>query len=190
MDKVGHYGNPDMPMPSDVKIVLHKDFPNEYNITPEEYNYLLEVLVKQLSKYNKPDGIIAVSRGGLAIAQTLASVFDVRLVISIATIGYDENKQQLPSQEMVYMPDLTTFKDKHWWIVDKMDDSGRTNALIEETIVKAGGNATRIVLISKPDNHVHYGLPDVVGRDIAGDTWVNFPLETYADYLKEKYNIG
>ncbi len=82
----------------------------------------------------KFDSIIAIARGGMALAHLLGEYYDIREVYSINTIGYDD-RVKLDHVKVFNIPELR--EAKNVLIVDDIVDSGDT--LVE--VLKVLGNA-------------------------------------------------
>jgi len=69
------------------------------------------------------EAILAISRGGLILGQVLGESFNIRNVLSVNIIGYDDTKQN-SSIKIFNLPDLSKYKSI--LIVDEIIDSGNS----------------------------------------------------------------
>lgn len=86
-------------------------------------NFLNDTKVLTQKIDQKFDGIIAIARGGLSLAQFLGEYYNTREVYSINTIGY-EDTEKLESVEVFNIPKLKNANTV--LIVDDIVDSGDT----------------------------------------------------------------
>ena len=76
------------------------------------------------------DTIVAIARGGLTLAHFLAEAKGVRSVVTINSIGYDEQKKR-DKVDLAHIPDLRS--SKKVLVVDDIVDSGDTmKAVVDE----------------------------------------------------------
>jgi len=87
----------------------------------------------------KFDGIIAIARGGLSLAQLLGEYYNIREVYSINTIGY-EDATKLESVEVFNKPELKDAKSV--LIVDDIVDSGDTLVEVLKVLSKTYPSVT------------------------------------------------
>jgi len=88
----------------------------------DEFLKDMKNLLKQVKPY-RPEAIIAVARGGLAIGQMLAEGLDLRTLYSINSIHYD-GETKLDYIKINNIPDLGCAK--RVLVVDDIVDSGDT----------------------------------------------------------------
>jgi xanthine phosphoribosyltransferase len=97
---------------------------NRYYYSFEEFMGDLEKLSKKIIGSGfYPDTIVAIARGGLTFSHFLGEVLDVRNVVSINSIHY-EDEQKLDFIKLFNVPDLSS--SKKVLVVDDISDSGDT----------------------------------------------------------------
>lgn len=151
------------------------DEPNKLYLTWEKVQRDGEALADKLCDLGNWKGIIAVARGGLNPALTLATELDVRLVETFCIVSYDENDQQ---GDATILKDLDHLGDGAGWIVvDDLVDSGKTFDIIREHLPKAHFACIYAKPKGAPSTDTHV-------MDVAQDTWVFFPWEMRSDAPK------
>jgi xanthine phosphoribosyltransferase len=131
-----------------------------------------ELLADKLRDKGPWTGIVAVARGGLNPALTLATELDIRLIETFCIVSYDENDKQ---GDAAILKGLEHLGDgSGWLVVDDLVDSGKTYDIIRGHLPKAHFSC----LYGKPN-----GIPstDTYVVDVPQDTWVFFPWELKAD---------
>jgi len=94
----------------------------KYYYSYSEFIVDISNLSNQIKEY-KPDAILAVARGGLTIGHFLAQALNIRRVLTLNSIHYDNDKK-LDSLEIFNIPSLSSYKKVV--IVDDIIDSGET----------------------------------------------------------------
>ena len=94
----------------------------KYYYSYSEFIVDISNLSNQIKEY-KPDAILAVARGGLTISHFLAQALNIRRVLTLNSIHYDNDKK-LDSLEIFNIPSLSSYKKVV--IVDDIIDSGET----------------------------------------------------------------
>jgi xanthine phosphoribosyltransferase len=89
-------------------------------------------LLEQIELY-EPDALVAVARGGLALAQLLGEAMDTREVYSINSILY-EGTQKLDHSKVFNIPNLENRKKVV--LIDDIVDSGDSMRYIIEKLTK------------------------------------------------------
>jgi xanthine phosphoribosyltransferase len=100
-------------------------------------------------KDKKINAIIALSRGGLSLAQVLSYKLDIRDVFCIRVIGYEKEKK-LNSLKILDNPNLSKFQNV--LIVDDIIDSGRSINEVKNLISKQNVNIFITSLFYKKDS--------------------------------------
>ena len=128
-----------------------------------------------------PDVVVAVARGGLVLAGTIAYALDTKMCGSINVEFYTGVDARLP--EPVLLPptlDAPSLAGKRVLVVDDVSDSGRTLALVVDIIRSAGADVRSACLYSKPGTVLE---PDHVWRRVDG--WITFPWSALAPVTAE-----
>jgi len=118
-------------------------------------------------------GIIAVTRGGLIPATTLAREMDIYVIETIGTVGYDPrdlDKKPLPTITLVKEAPSYVGDGDGWLVVDDLVDSGRTLRFLRQILPKA----YYATIYAKPDGED--AVDEFVSR-IDQNVWVYFPWE-------------
>lgn len=118
-----------------------------------------------------PDIVIAVARGGLLPAGSLAYALGLKLADAINVEFYTDVHETLPDPVLLEpLLDTNAIAGKRLLVVDDVADSGRTLALVLELLHAQGAEARSAVLYAKPASVVD---PDYVWRRT--DEWIVFP---------------
>ncbi|ROS62002.1 hypothetical protein EDF38_1103 [Frigoribacterium sp. PhB160] len=118
-----------------------------------------------------PDVVVAVARGGLVLAGTIAYALDTKMCGSINVEFYTGVDARLP--EPVLLPptlDAPSLAGKRVLVVDDVSDSGRTLALVRDLLAEVAGEVRTVCLYSKPQTILE---PDFVWKRTA--QWITFP---------------
>lgn len=118
-------------------------------------------------------GIVAVTRGGLIPATTLAREMDVYVIETVGVIGYsphDTDKKRLDSLTLVKDPPAYVGDGEGWLVVDDLVDSGRTLRFLRNILPKA----YYVTIYGKPEG---FDAVDQFQSKIDQDVWVYFPWE-------------
>ncbi|MDA0656184.1 MAG: xanthine phosphoribosyltransferase [Proteobacteria bacterium] len=132
-------------------------------------------LARKLVDAGPFDGLLCVSRGGLAPAAILAAEMDIRMIDVIAITSYDGRGQGQPA--VIKEPSLP--RDDRLLVVDDIADTGRTLQQVRQRYP----NAVIATVYAKPE-----GRPwvDHCGLLIAADVWVVFPWDAPGDVPEDK----
>lgn len=119
----------------------------------------------------EPEIIIAVARGGLLPAGSLAYALGLKLADAINVEFYTDVHETLPDPVLLApLLDTEAIEGKRLLVVDDVADSGRTLALVLELLEAQGAEARSAVLYSKPPSVVE---PHFVWKHTAD--WIVFP---------------
>jgi len=123
-------------------------------------------LVRLLKDQGPFDGLLAVSRGGLAPAAIVARALEIRRVDVIAVTSYQGRERTEPRiiKETVFPP------DGRWLIVDDIADTGQTLALLRGRFP----NAITATVFAKPAGRER---ADYFGSLVEQNVWVVFPWD-------------
>lgn len=118
-----------------------------------------------------PEVIVAIARGGMLLAGSLAYALDVKNCGALNVEFYTGVNARLP--EPVVLPpmlDEVSLAGKQVLLVDDVSDSGRTLALVLLLLRASGAEVRTVVLYTKPGTvqEADYSW----GRT---DRWINFP---------------
>jgi uncharacterized protein len=118
-----------------------------------------------------PDFVVAIARGGLLLAGSIAYALDTKACGSLNVEFYTGINTVLA--EPVVLPpmmDQSALAGKKILLVDDVSDSGRTLKLVVSMLEKEGGEVRSVTLYSKPGTVM---VPDYIWKET--DRWINFP---------------
>lgn len=149
-------------------------------ISYNEYGILVSQLCEKIENdFKKPDTVIGIKRGGLAIALHLSHYFNCNLEV------LDLNN--LESFESY----IINQQNKIFYIVDDICDSGETFNKVLKTIYTSKNwdysNKIRCFAIHKK-NRSDFGL-DYYLKLIEDDIWVSYPWEKTNEEINKAYMI-
>ncbi len=126
------------------------------------------MLARALRTMGPWQGLIAISRGGLAPAAIVARVLEIRLVETVCLASYDGERKGTLS---VLKPAPPGMGDgRGWLLVDDLVDSGATAEATRQMLPAAHIAA----LYVKPAGRL---LADTFVREIPADLWIDFPWD-------------
>lgn len=131
-----------------------------------------EAAVKLHSKLPKKkwDGILAITRGGLAPALLMSQMLDMRQIKVINIKSYNAAKER----GHIQVADIPVLEHdgKNWLVLDDLSDSGATIRAVRQLYP----NAYYATLYAKP-----VGVPDIHAFGIMTEqnTWIVFPWEEF-----------
>jgi len=132
----------------------------------------------------KPDLIIAIARGGLAVARIMADLLEVRDMKSIQVKSYDNQKKSSLIKVESFKKEL--FIKKKILICEDIVDSGDSLKEICGKIkgnLLMGGNIKTLAILKKPKSSY---TPDYF-LQLENDNWIIYPWEINETY-KELIN--
>lgn len=117
------------------------------------------------------DIVVAVARGGLLLAGSIAYALGTKNCGSINVEFYTDIDERLP-EPVLHPPllDAPALTGKNVLLVDDVSDSGRTLAMVVDLLTEHGATVRTLTLYSKPRTVL---VPDYVWRDT--DRWITFP---------------
>ena len=118
-----------------------------------------------------PDVVIAIARGGLLLAGSIAYALGTKACGALNVEFYTGIDERLP--EPVVLPPLlddSGFGTQKVLLVDDVSDSGRTLDLVVRMLAASGAEVRSVCLYSKPRTVLE---PDYVWRRT--DRWILFP---------------
>ncbi len=118
-------------------------------------------------------GVIAVARGGLVPAATVAYELDIHLVETICISTYDDQVQREADVLKTLAGD-----GENMLVVEDIVDTGVTGQIIREMLP----NCHFAAIFAKPQGKKHV---DTAMIEVAQDTWIDFPWDMPID-LAEK----
>ncbi|MCU1559638.1 phosphoribosyltransferase [Mycetocola sp.] len=135
-----------------------------------------ELAVKVVESAFRPDIVVAVARGGLLLAGSVAYALGTRNCGSINVEFYTGIDEQLP-EPVLHPPllDAPALSGKNVLLVDDVSDSGRTLAMVLELLQAHGATVKTLTLYSKSRTVL---APDYVWRDT--ERWITFPWSALA----------
>ena len=143
----------------------------------EELNGHVESLAQQihdLPDAQRPDAILAISRGGLVPGAMLAYRLGIRDLLIAVAEHYDAAGRR-PAPTIARMPSDESLKGRSILIVDEVWESGRTLALVAEHARAAGARVRTAVVHHKPGKSEVPGAPDFFAA--LTDGWITYPYK-------------
>ncbi len=143
----------------------------------EELNGHVESLAQQihdLPEAQRPDAILAISRGGLVPGAMLAYRLGIRDLLIAVAEHYDADGRR-PAPTIARMPPDESLKGRLILIVDEVWESGRTLALVAERARAAGADVRTAVVHHKPGKSELPGAPDFFAA--LADGWITYPYK-------------
>lgn len=143
----------------------------------EELNGHVESLAQQihdLPEAQRPDAILAISRGGLVPGAMLAYRLGIRDLLIAVAEHYDAAGRR-PAPTVARMPPDESLKGRSILIVDEVWESGRTLALVAERARAAGAHVRTAVVHHKPGKSEVPGAPDFFAA--LADGWITYPYK-------------
>ena len=144
-------------------------------LTWEELNAHVEALALQIQALpadQRPDAILAISRGGLVPGAMLAYRLGIRDLLIAVAEHYDAAGRR-PGPTITRMPSDESLKGRSILIVDEVWESGRTLALVAERARAAGANVRTAVVHHKPGKSEVPSAPDFSAA--LADGWITYP---------------
>ncbi|CAM4065185.1 phosphoribosyltransferase [Helcobacillus massiliensis] len=130
----------------------------------------------------EPEIVIAVARGGLLPAGSLAYALGLKLADAINVEFYTDVHETLPDPVLLEpMLDTNAITGKRLLVVDDVADSGRTLALVLELLEAQGAEARSAVLYAKSASVVE---PTYVWKRT--DDWIVFPWSAEPPVTRSK----
>ncbi|MBG6107612.1 phosphoribosyltransferase [Frigoribacterium sp. CG_9.8] len=118
-----------------------------------------------------PDMVVAIARGGLLLAGSVAYALDVKSCGAINVEFYTGVDLRLDEPILLSpMLDTPAVSGHRVLVVDDVSDSGRTLAMVLALLATAGADVRSLCLYSKPQTVLE---PDYVWRRTA--KWIAFP---------------
>lgn len=118
-----------------------------------------------------PDIVIAIARGGLLLAGSIAYALAVKSCGAINVEFYSGIEVRLDEPVLLSpMLDTPSVSGQRVLLVDDVSDSGRTLAMVLALLVTAGADVRSLCLYSKPQTVLE---PDFVWRHTS--KWIAFP---------------
>ncbi|MHC5796912.1 phosphoribosyltransferase [Lacisediminihabitans sp. FW035] len=119
----------------------------------------------------EPDMVVAIARGGLLLAGSVAYALDVKSCGAINVEFYTGVDLRLDEPVLLSpMLDTPAVSGQRVLLVDDVSDSGRTLAMVLALLQKAGADVRSLCLYSKPKTVLE---PDFVWRQTS--KWIAFP---------------
>jgi hypoxanthine phosphoribosyltransferase len=146
-------------------------------LTWEEMNGHVEALALQiqaLPEAQRPDAILAISRGGLVPGAMLAYRLGIRDLLIAVAEHYDAAGRR-PAPTITRMPSDESLKGRSILIVDEVRESGRTLALVAERARAAGADVRTAVVHHKPGKSEVPVAPDLSAA--LADGWITYPYK-------------
>lgn len=119
----------------------------------------------------EPEIVVAIARGGLLLAGSIAYALGIKSCGAVNAEFYTGVGTRLP--EPVMLPPLldeASIDGKRVLLVDDVSDSGRTLAMVVQLLQVAGADVRTVCLYSKPGTVYD---PTYVWKRT--DKWINFP---------------
>jgi xanthine phosphoribosyltransferase len=150
------------------EINVNKFFP----VSWEELHRNSKALAWRLLDLGPWKGIISVTRGGLVPAAIVARELDIRIIETVAVVGYeaDDTKPSLATEARVLKAAANAGDGEGWLIVDDLVDTGRTAEVLRKMLPKAHFATVYAKPLGKP-------LVDTFVTEVSQDTWIYFPWD-------------
>ncbi|MBU1589302.1 MAG: phosphoribosyltransferase [Actinobacteria bacterium] len=119
----------------------------------------------------EPEIVVAIARGGLLLAGSIAYALGIKSCGAVNAEFYTGVGTRLP--EPIMLPPLldeASIEGKRVLLVDDVSDSGRTLAMVVQLLEVAGADVRTVCLYSKPGTVYD---PTYVWKRT--DKWINFP---------------
>lgn len=123
-------------------------------------------LVERLRPAGPFDGLLAISRGGLAPGAILSAELPLRRVEVISISSYDGRRQTAPE----ILKDAKLPPGGRWLVIDDIADSGETLKLVRARF----SDVLYAAVYAKPAGRPYV---DVFAVEVAQDDWVVFPWD-------------
>jgi hypoxanthine phosphoribosyltransferase len=124
------------------------------------------------------DTVMAVSRGGLVPGALMATLLDMRDVVSTAIASYEE-EERVSGPNFVHFPDNGKVAGRNVLIVDDVWDTGHTAVAVADRVRQAGGKPIVAVLHYKPGNSEFPDRKPELWVEETSD-WIVYPWEREA----------
>jgi hypothetical protein len=124
------------------------------------------------------DTVMAVSRGGLVPGALMATLLDMRDVVSTAIASYEE-EERVSGPNFVHFPDNGKVAGRNVLIVDDVWDTGHTAVAVADRVRQAGGKPIVAVLHYKPGNSEFPDRKPELWVEETAD-WIVYPWEREA----------
>jgi xanthine phosphoribosyltransferase len=148
--------------------------PNKFfPVSWEELHRNAKALAWKLHDIGSWKGLIAVTRGGLVPAAIVARELDIRIIETVAVVGYtaDDANPGRTAEAKVIKPQAEGIGDgEGWLVVDDLVDTGRTAEVLRRLMPKAHFAAVYAKPMGKP-------LVDTFVTEVSQDTWIYFPWD-------------
>jgi len=119
----------------------------------------------------EPEVVVAIARGGLLLAGSIAYALGIKSCGAVNAEFYTGVGTRLP--EPIMMPpllDQASIEGKRVLLVDDVSDSGRTLAMVVQLLEAGGADLRTVVLYTKPGTVYE---PTYTWKRT--DKWINFP---------------
>ena len=130
-----------------------------------------ELALDVLTSGFEPEIVVAIARGGLLLAGSIAYALGIKSCGAVNAEFYTGVGTRLP--EPIMMPPLldeASIHGKRVLLVDDVSDSGRTLAMVVQLLEAAGADVRTVCLYSKPGTVYE---PTYTWKRT--DKWINFP---------------
>ncbi|MGB9152288.1 MAG: xanthine phosphoribosyltransferase [Alphaproteobacteria bacterium] len=143
-----------------------------FPVSWEELHRNAKALAWRLHDMGPWKGLIAVTRGGLVPSAIVARELDIRIIETVAVVGYhsdDSNPGRTAEAKVIKTP--TNVGDgEGWLVVDDLVDTGRTAEVLRRMLPKAHFAAVYAKPMGKP-------MIDTFVTEVSQDTWIYFPWD-------------
>lgn len=145
----------------------------EFPVSWEELHRHARALAWRLLPLGPFEGIVAITRGGLAPAAIVARELDVRLIDTVCIASYEHKDRG----ELRVLKEAVAGAGAGWLIVDDLVDTGKT-ALAVRGMLPEAHFAT---IYAKPAGRPHV---DTFITEVSQDTWILFPWDIELSYAE------
>jgi len=154
----------------------------KYYYTHEQFIADMKTFYNRVDKkeLSMIDSIVALSRGGLVIAQYLGYMYGIRDIITVPVIGYDETTDS-GERDVLHVKEINKMvKDKNILIVDDLIDSGNSILAVLENITWM--KSFQIFTIFANEGKAHFALRK------KPDAWIVLPWDSEIEEITGEPN--
>ncbi|MDD5586756.1 MAG: xanthine phosphoribosyltransferase [Alphaproteobacteria bacterium] len=143
-----------------------------FPVSWEELHRNSKALAWRLLDLGPWKGMVAITRGGLVPAAVIARELDIRVIETVAVVGYDydDTNPRRSSEARVIKHASGVGDGEGWLVVDDLVDTGRTAEILRKMMPKAHFATVYAKPLGRP-------LVDTFITEVSQDTWIYFPWD-------------
>jgi xanthine phosphoribosyltransferase len=150
-----------------------KPYKRVFPVSWEQLHRDSRALAWRLLEHDYFRGIVAITRGGLVPAAIVARELDIRLVDTVCVSSYDWQEQR-GEVEILKPLDMD---GEGWLLIDDLVDTGQTGQKVRDMLPRAHF----ATVYAKPKGRP---LVDTFITEVSQDTWILFPWDAEAAYVR------